>query len=180
MMTVTRCIRVLVGAILVPTTAMAHPGASIDSIAQGALHPLGGVDHLLAMLSVGALAARAGGRSIWAMPAVFLTSMIAGVVAGANELRLPLAEPVIVLSVLYFGAALLMQHSLPPTTNLVLISLFALFHGHAHGTELTGNSSHVFYGIGLVATTALLHGIGLSMSLLAARTHRTCHSLSQC
>lgn len=145
------------------TTAMAHTGAEAHSFIAGALHPMTGWDHLLAMLAVGLLAGRGGGRMRWWMPASFVAAMAAGAVLGANGVSVPLVEVGIACSLIAFGSALISQRPLR-APMLVLTAGFALFHGHAHGTEMGANFSAVSYAVGFLLATALLHAVGFLLT----------------
>lgn len=149
-----------------PATAVAHPGHAADSFLAGALHPLSGLDHLLAMLAVGLLAGRSHGRLRWGLPASFVMAMIIGAALGAGGIDVPLVEVGIALSLVAFGAALVWKQTLRAPMLVALTAGFALFHGHAHGTEMAADLSAASYGLGFVLATALLHAFGV---LLATR-----------
>jgi urease accessory protein len=150
--------------------AAAHTfGAQGAGFAQGFLHPFGGIDHLLAMVAVGLWAAQRGGRALWAVPAAFLGMMIVGGIAGASGLTLPLVELGIAVSLIVLGVAVTLSIRLPVAAAASLVGLFALFHGHAHGTELPETASALAYGLGFVAATAALHGIGVATGVLLKR-----------
>lgn len=145
---------------------MAHTGGEAHSFIAGALHPLGGLDHLLAMLAVGLLAGHGGGSMRWWLPASFVSAMAVGAGLGAAGMEVPLIEVGIALSLVAFGSALVKQ-SLRAPALVALTAGFALFHGHAHGTEMGADLSALPYGVGFMLTTAVLHAVGL---LLATRT----------
>jgi urease accessory protein len=150
--------------------AAAHTfGAQGAGFAQGFLHPFGGLDHLLAMVAVGLWAAQRGGRALWAVPAAFLGMMIVGGLAGASGVTLPLVELGIAVSLVVLGAAVAFSVRLPVAVAASLVGLFALFHGHAHGTELPETASALAYGLGFVVATASLHGLGVATGLLLKR-----------
>jgi len=159
----------LLGSILwlsLPVTALAHTGGATHSFLAGALHPLGGLDHLLAMLAVGVLAGCSAGRLRWGLPASFLVAMIVGAALGASGVNVPLVEAGIAVSLVAFGAALVWKQTFGAPMLVALTAGFALFHGHAHGTEMGADLSAASYGAGFVLATALLHGFGV---LLATR-----------
>ena len=115
---------------LLPAVAHAHPGhVEGASLMMGLAHPVGGADHVLAMLAVGLWAAVTGGRGIWAMPAAFLAAMLGGGAMGAAGLELPVAEPMILASSILIGAAAAL--ALRPALPLALAAI-AMF-GAAHG-----------------------------------------------
>lgn len=148
-----------------PAFAHLDPGAH-GSFMAGVSHPLFGLDHILAMLAVGLWASQIGGRALWAVPAAFIGMMTAGFFLGLSGLSLPFVEPAILASVVVLGLLVAAAVKLPTTTGAMLVGAFALFHGHAHAGEL-GAAGALQFGIGFVASTALLHvaGIGLGMTL---------------
>jgi len=150
--------------------ALAHTGAGpVSGLAAGFAHPLGGPDHVLAMVAVGILAARQGGRSLWLVPAAFLTMMAAGGILGAAGVAVPLVETGIAASVIVLGAAIATGVRMPGAVAMGLAGLFAVFHGHAHGMEMPATAGGLEYGIGFVAATALLHAAGLGLGLGAGK-----------
>ena len=152
-----------VTAFLVLTTpAFAHPGHGESlSFSLGFVHPLSGIDHILAMIAVGLFAVQLGGRAPWTLPAAFIAAMIAGGAMGNAAMALPLAEPGIALSVIAMG--LLIALGLKPPTKIaaVLVAVFAVCHGHAHGREIGESVSFLPFAAGFVAATALLHLTGI-------------------
>ncbi len=148
------------------TTAFAHPGHDAGLVG-GLAHPFTGLDHMLAMLAVGLWASQLGRRAMLLLPVLFPAVMAVGAVLGVYGVGLPWVETGIVASVVTLGAviALGVQPSLAASAGLV--ALFALFHGHAHGTELPAQGSALLYGAGFVAATAALHLIGMGVGVLA-------------
>lgn len=144
-----------------PATALAHPGDMTHSFLAGALHPLGGLDHLLAMLAVGLLAGCSAGRLRWGLPVSFVLAMIVGAAVGARGVGVPLVEVGIAMSLVAFGAALVWKQTFRAPTLIALTSGFALFHGHAHGMEMGADLSAASYASGFVLATALLHAVGV-------------------
>ena len=140
------------------TPVLAHPGHDAASLAAGLEHPLTGMDHLLAMLTVGVLAALRGGPAQWAWPAGFLSAMLAGFTLGQLAPGATI-EPAILASVIVLGGLLAANARLPGAVGLLLIVAFGLAHGYAHGVEAPGDS----YGfpIGFLLSTAGLHAVGL-------------------
>ena len=151
--------------------ALAHTGAGF---AAGFSHPIGGLDHMLAMIAVGLLGASLGGRWMWALPATFVAVMIVGGMAGVSGAPLPLVELGIKGSVVVLGLAIVFGANLTGVAAAALVAVFAFFHGHAHGTEMPASVAALEYGAGFVAATAMLHavglGLGLSTGFLAGRT----------
>ena len=143
--------------------ALAHPHHqhATASWADGFLHPIFGVDHLLAMVATGLLAAQLGGAALWAVPACFVGSMIAGGIAGIMGMPLPGVEVGIALSVFLLGVAVTVNRQQPLALALAAVAVVGFFHGHAHGTEVPELLSPAVYVLGFVATTALLHLLGV-------------------
>lgn len=155
---------------LVAPVALAHGGhSSADSLAHGLLHPLAGLDHLLAMLAVGLWAAQLGGRARWALPLSFVGVMLAGGLLALAGVALPLVEPGIAGSVLVFGALIALGRRVPLAAGVALTGLLALFHGYAHGVEMVPGSSAAWYALGFVLATAALHATGLLAGRLTLR-----------
>ncbi|MBA1146473.1 HupE/UreJ family protein [Ectothiorhodospiraceae bacterium WFHF3C12] len=152
------------GLLLMPVTVLAHPGNLEPSgLLAGIAHPLGGIDHLLAMFAVGIWAAQAGGRALWTVPATFVAAMAAGGLAGAAGLPLPGVELAIVGSVIVFGALVAFARRLPLPAGLALTGTFAVFHGQAHVAEMGAGGNPVLYGAGFLLATAALHLAGAGL-----------------
>ncbi|RVT96395.1 HupE/UreJ family protein [Rhodovarius crocodyli] len=151
----------VVMAAMLPGMALAHPGHGADGLVHGLAHPLLGLDHVLAMVLVGVMAAQLSGRALWLVPASFLLVMALGGVMGAAGVALPFVEAGIALSVIVLGAAVAFGLRAPLAVAMGLAGLFALFHGHAHGAEIPENAGGLAYAAGFLAATALLHGLGV-------------------
>jgi len=152
-------------------SAQAHPG-HIDGtgITSGLMHPLTGLDHLLAMLAVGAYAALRGGRARWLAPLLFLAGLAAGSVAGHGQWALPQVEAGLAASVLILGLMMIAGGRMPALPGYALITGFALFHGFAHGTEAPGGVAFELYGAGFIAACLMLQSVGYgAVRLLGAR-----------
>jgi urease accessory protein len=161
---------ITVATIALPTIASAHPGHDgTPGFIHGFLHPLGGLDHILAMVAVGLFAARLGGRALWLVPASFVVTMAAAGVAGMAGFALPYVEAGIALSILVLGAAIALETTMPVAAAMGLVALFAVFHGHAHGAEMPETMSGLAYGAGFVAATAALHALGIGLGLFIGR-----------
>ena len=124
---------ILEGLAIFPVFLHSYGGGGILS---GFLHPILGLDHLLAMLAVGILSAQIGGRALWTVPATFVGVMAIGAFAGIGGLSVPVVEYGITLSVLILGLAILFGNRIPEWMALIAVAFFALFHGNAHGTEI--------------------------------------------
>ena len=153
-----------------PSAAFAHTGAGDTSgFMHGFMHPIGGLDHVLATVALGILAARLGGRALWLVPLSFVTMMILGGVAGASGLGLPFVELGIAGSILVLGFVIALGRQIPTALAMALAGFFALFHGHAHGTEMPVDAAGFAYGAGFALATALLHAAGLALGIGADR-----------
>ena len=146
-----------------PAIALAHPGHAESGLLAGAGHPLGGADHLLAMLAVGLWAAQQQGAARWALPCTFVGTMLISGMLGFEGLELPALESGIAASVLALGLAVALALRPPLVMAVAATALFALFHGVAHGLELPDMSSPWAYAAGFVAATAALHAAGYAV-----------------
>ncbi|TWA70243.1 urease accessory protein [Azospirillum brasilense] len=146
--------------------AAAHTGHAGDAMfVQGLLHPLTGIDHLLAMVAVGVWAAQNGGRALWLLPAAFIAMLSGGAALGMAGIALPAVEAGIAASVAVLGLLVLLNKRVPATAAALLVGAFAVLHGHAHGTEMPQTADPLLYGLGFVLSTALLHGTGIALGL---------------
>lgn len=153
-------------AFLAPGAAYAHVGAGdTHSFSYGFMHPIGGLDHILAMVAVGMLAANLGGRALWAVPLSFVAAMAFGGYLGVLAAEVPFVELGIALSVIVFGLAIASNVRLPIVIAMALVGVFAIFHGHAHGEEMPGDASGAAYAIGFMLATALLHIGGIALGV---------------
>jgi urease accessory protein len=155
-------------ALLAPEAAFAHPGLGhAAGFAHGFAHPLGGLDHVLAMVAVGMFAANLGGRALWAVPLSFVALMAVGGALGVAQIGIPYVETGIALSVVILGLVVALQAQWPVAAAMALVGVFALFHGHSHGTEMPLDVSGATYAAGFMLATALLHmaGIGLGIGM---------------
>lgn len=150
----------------VPTLAFAHTGAgSANGFVHGFTHPIGGIDHILAMVAVGIFAANLGGRALWMVPLSFMGFMLAGGALGILGVPLPLVETGIALSIVVLGVAVAVKWNWPVAAAMALVGLFAIFHGHAHGTEMPVDASGAAYALGFVTATGLLHLVGIGIGI---------------
>lgn len=150
--------------------ALAHTGVGhTHGFVSGFSHPVGGLDHVLAMVTVGLLAATLGGRALWLVPASFVGMMVAGGMLGMAGVDVPFVELGIVGSVVMLGAAVALARPWPLALAMAMVGLFAVFHGHAHGAEMPGDAGAASYALGFALATALLHGAGIGLGLLLGR-----------
>jgi urease accessory protein len=166
-----RSLRLIPAALLALTTAAeAHTGhGATNAFTAGFSHPLGGMDHLLAMVAVGLWAGLAGGRALWLWPASFVGAMVLGGALGMAGLPMPFVEQGIVASVIVLGLAAALAFSPSVAVGAVIVALAGLFHGHAHGTEVPADASGLAYAAGFALATALLHAAGIAATVVAAR-----------
>jgi urease accessory protein len=147
--------------------ALAHEQAGIGGgLAAGLLHPLTGLDHLVAMVAVGIWGAQLGAPAIWVLPITFPLVMALGAVLGVLKVAMPLPEVAIALSALVLGMAVALRLRPPFAIAAAVVALFAIFHGHAHGVELPGTANPLAYGMGFVVATGLLHLCGITLGIL--------------
>ncbi|TIN29120.1 MAG: HupE/UreJ family protein [Mesorhizobium sp.] len=146
--------------------AYAHVGiGTTSSFMAGFMHPLSGLDHMTVMIAVGLWAALKGGKAIVAWPAAFVGVMLVGGALGMLQMPLPFVEPGILASVVALGLLVALAVDLPVSVGVAIIGLSALFHGHAHGTEVPENAGGFEYMAGFAVATALLHATGIAAGL---------------
>ena len=164
-------IAVGLGALLMATTAAAHPGhVNIDGLGgflSGFLHPFLGWDHVVAMLAVGLWGAFLGQNAVWALPVIFPLIMVVGGALGLLGVPVPGTEVGIAVSALVLGALVALAARLPLYIAGAIVGIFAIFHGYAHGTELPAAADALHYSIGFVLATGLLHLCGIFFALLS-------------
>ncbi|WP_027532576.1 HupE/UreJ family protein [Bradyrhizobium sp. WSM3983] len=160
--------------IFVPTGALAHAGhGDTSALLNGFTHPLTGIDHVLAMIAVGVLAAQLGGRALWLVPLSFIGIMAIGGALGMAGIRIPFAEAGVALSVVVLGLAIAFPFQLQMMAAVALAGLLALFHGQVHGAEIPAAASGLCYTAGFVGATTLLHATGIALGLrIASKTSR--------
>ncbi|HEU0095419.1 MAG TPA: HupE/UreJ family protein [Rhizomicrobium sp.] len=146
--------------------AAAHPGhGPISGFLAGVQHPLSGMDHLLAMIAVGLWAGLCGGRREWLWPAAFVTSMIAGSAIGMFRPVTLTVEPMILASVMILGLVTAMRLRAPLVLGGLLIGVFGMAHGYAHGTEIPHTAHGLDFAAGFTLATATLHLTGLLVAV---------------
>src|SRR4051812_44667676 len=135
----TAVVPVLAGAVAVVLSASpagAHVGGHVSGLADGALHPLTALDHLLAMLSVGVLAVLTG-RFV-AFPAAFLLGMAVGGAAGIAGIVFPGVELAIAVSVVGLGIAVALAPRADATWLLTLVATAGVVPREVHGAGTPG------------------------------------------
>ena len=149
------------------STAYAHVGqGQAKGLINGLRHPISGADHVLAMIAVGLWGAQLGKPAIWLLPVTFPMVMAFGGFLGLVGIPLPGIEVGIAMSALLLGTMVAREAKPPMWTAAALVGFFAIFHGHAHGTELPAGQSGLTYSIGFVIATGCLHGVGIAIGLV--------------
>ena len=155
---------------LLPTAALAHTGVGgTHGFAHGFLHPLGGLDHQIAMVMVGVFAYQLGGRARWLVPATFVLVMAASGALGMAGIPIPFVEIGIALSSVVLGAVVAFGVKAPVAAAMAVVGLFAIFHGHAHGAEAPADAAGLAYAAGFMIATAALHALGIVVGFLTGR-----------
>lgn len=150
-----------------PASAMAHTGTGLaGGFVAGFVHPFTGLDHLLAMVSVGLWGAFLGRPLIYTLPVVFPMVMVAGAVLGMFGVPLPAVEMGIALSVAALGTSIALALRAPVWVAAIIVGAFAIFHGYAHGRELPSAADPAGYSSGFVLATGLLHVLGIGIGCL--------------
>ena len=153
--------------LLYPLTVFAHQrGGEAIGFASGFVHPISGLDHILAMIAVGMWGAQLGAPAIWVLPVVFPMVMALGGMMGLMGIKLPGIELCIALSALALGFAVFREARPKLWISATIVGAFAIAHGHAHGTELPIGANGVLYSVGFVMATGLLHALGIGIGLV--------------
>jgi urease accessory protein len=149
---------------IAPTWALAHSGhdtTAFSGLVDGLLHPFTGLDHLAAMLAVGVWSAIAV-RPVWMAPLAFVVMLTLGALLGLAGVQVPAVEPMIAASLLVMGLLMARRQDMPWTAAAALAGVFAVFHGAAHGSELSAVQAWPALA-GMVTGSALLHTVGVLM-----------------
>lgn len=154
-------------ALLLPAVAFAHPGHfSVSSMATGLAHPILGFDHLLAIFALGIWAATQGKTMKWSLPLLFVLVMAFGAFVALKGVSMPFVEPGILASIFVLGLMLLTAKKMRAMSSVVLVAAFALFHGHAHGTEMLAGTHVITYFVGFILSSLAVCAAG---SLFASK-----------
>ena len=158
---------VLAGFLAWTPSAQAHvqQGQAVGFI-TGLEHPWSGLDHVLAMIAVGLWGAQLGNPALWILPVTFPMVMSLGAMMGLLGIPLPGIEVGIAVSAILLGAMVFGEVKPKLYIAAVMVGFFAIFHGHAHGTELPAEQSGLLYSMGFVIATGVLHGIGITIGLI--------------
>ena len=153
--------------IFAPVAAWAHiASGQAGGFTSGLAHPVSGLDHVLAMVAVGLWGAQLGAPALWVLPVAFPMMMAFGGMLGLMGIPLPGVEVGIAVSALVLGALVLGEIRLPLIVAIGVVAFFAVFHGHAHGTELEPGQNALLYSLGFVMATGMLHGVGIAIGLI--------------
>ena len=159
--------------------AYSHTFTGMVGFYDGLSHPVLGIDHFLAMVSVGVVSAQIGGRAIWTIPATFVLMMIVGGIVGmlVEVFFFDLEEPVfvvveygIVFSVILLGLAIAIEKKISTNIIMIFICFFGLCHGLAHGMEMPWAVNPILFALGFASGTATLHLFGVGIGSLAIKT----------
>lgn len=158
---------IIIVAFFYPLYAWAHvEGGVAGGFLTGLQHPVSGLDHVIAMLAVGLWGGQLGAPAIWLLPVVFPMMMAAGGMLGLLGIPIPGVEIGIAVSAVILGFMVLAEARLKIQLAMVIVAFFAIFHGHAHGTELPTGQSGLLYSIGFVSATGCLHGMGIALGTI--------------
>jgi urease accessory protein len=158
--------------LFLPGIASAHTGiGQTTGFLHGFSHPIGGADHLLAMVAVGLWAVQVGGRAIWVVPSTFVSVMILGGILGFTGFPVPFIEEGILVSLLLFGVLIAGAFKLPLAYSAFVVGIFAIFHGHAHGAEMPVTIGAISYTLGFALATAMLHLAGIGFGMLTQKAN---------
>lgn len=150
-----------------PGAALAHvPGGEVAGLVSGLLHPISGLDHVVAMLAVGLWGAQLGAPALWLLPITFPVVMALGGMFGLLGLPVPGVELGIALSAVALGIVVLCEARPPVVLAAAVVAVLAVFHGHAHGTELPDGASGLLYSLGFVVATGAIHAVGIAIGLI--------------
>jgi urease accessory protein len=154
-----------IAALTTPAFAHTAPGQA-QGFVTGFLHPLSGLDHILAMVAVGIWGAQLRRPAIWILPVAFPLVMSFGGLLGIRGVLLPGVEIGVAASAVVLGIVIALELRPPLWVAALIVSAFAIFHGHAHGTELPKAASPFTYALGFVLATGLLHVSGILIGLV--------------
>ena len=157
-------VALIIFTVFISKPVFAHTlGAPKGGFIAGFFHPISGPDHVMAMVAVGLWGTILGPPALWILPIAFPMVMAMGGLMGFLGIHIPGVEIGIALSALILGVMVLIECKPALWIAMVMVSIFAIFHGHAHGTELPAGSSALQFSIGFVVATGLLHLIGIGL-----------------
>ena len=171
--------RLIIFFILISSQVQAHTFTGMIGFYDGLSHPVLGIDHFIAMVSVGVISAQIGGRAIWSVPSTFVFMMIIGGVIGMlAEVFLTSLETAlfivveygIILSVILLGLAIAIEKKISIKITIIFICIFGLCHGSAHGMEMPWAVNPILFALGFASGTATLHLFGVGIGSLAIKS----------
>jgi urease accessory protein len=158
---------VLMTILVLTQTTQAHvEKGDAAGMLSGLRHPVSGLDHVLAMIAVGLWGSQLGSPAVWLLPVTFPMVMALGGMLGLLGVPLPGKEIGIALSAIILGLAVVSEFKPHLAVAAVVVAVFAIFHGHAHGTELPAGQSGLLYSMGFVIATGCLHAVGITIGLI--------------
>ena len=157
---------VAAGLSLTASSALAHTGGNVNGLAAGLMHPISGLDHIIAMVAVGLWGGVLGSEAVWVLPITFPLIMAFGGVLGVLGVPVPGIEFGIAVSGIVLGLMILLTVRVPLWVATVMVGVFAIFHGYAHGAELPRSVDPVVFAVGFVVATGFLHLMGIAIGLV--------------
>ena len=157
---------ILLGLVCVQVAHAHVEGGQAAGFVTGLQHPWSGLDHVLAMIAVGLWGAQLGSPALWLLPIAFPMMMAMGAMMGLLGIPVPGVEIGIALSSVVLGTMILVEGRPKLAVAISIVGVFAIFHGHAHGTELPPGQSGMLYSMGFVMATGCLHGLGIALGLV--------------
>jgi urease accessory protein len=161
-----RLLRLLAASLAWPAVAFAHTrGGEAAGFLSGLEHPISGLDHVVAMVAVGLWGAQLGAPAVWLLPVTFPMVMAFGGMLGLMGVALPGIEMGIAASAMVLGIAVFREARPRLWIAALVVGVFAIFHGNAHGTELPPGADGLLYSVGFVVATGTLHAIGIALGV---------------
>jgi len=157
-----RLISTIILLLVFPVMAWAHQSGDIaGGLVSGLIHPITGLDHVVAMVAVGLWGAQLKRPAIWILPVVFPLIMAIGGAIGVAGIKIPGIEIGIALSAIVLGILIFFEAKPPLWIAIIIVAFFAIFHGYAHGAELPASAQPLAYAVGFVVMTGMLHVCGI-------------------
>jgi len=155
-----------------PFPAFAHNFTGMVGFYDGISHPVLGLDHFLAMISVGIVSAQIGGKAIWTVPTTFVIIMTIGGVFGFLLIidEFFFVEVGIILSVILLGFGISIEKKIPTKLMIIFVGIFGLFHGTAHGIEVPASANPLLFVLGFICGTTALHLFGVAIGYFSIKT----------
>ena len=159
--------------LIYPSSVLAHNFTGMVGFYDGISHPVLGLDHFLAMISVGIVSAQIGGRAIWTVPTTFVTIMTVGGLFGFFLLidEFFFVEVGIIFSVILLGLGISIEKKIPKNLIIIFVGIFGLFHGIAHGIEVPAAANPILFVLGFICGTSALHLFGVGIGYFSIKTN---------